>query len=270
MSEKRQGRLTNSEVDFIKKHGETMTCEDIANKLNRDPDSIRDKMRKLSINLTPQEARIINAEFNIKKSAHWTQLKKQLSEDELEVFMLHWTEIVAQFKDEIPHTEKLQIIDLCKVEIIMNRILTGEQDQMKTIRRLSEQINDEKDKPKEDRNIQAIADLERQIAFAYSAQQDLNKQYRELLKEKKQMFRELKATREQRLKRLEDSKETAIGWIRKLLTEPELRRKIGRDMEKMRLAVDVEVERLSEYHVYEDGKVDQPFLTPQTVKPDNQ
>ncbi len=33
--------------------------------------------------------------------------------------------------------------------------------------------------------------------------------------------------------------------------------------------MDAEKNRLSEYHKYEDGNVDQPFLTPDTVKDDN-
>jgi len=37
-------------------------------------------------------------------------------------------------------------------------------------------------------------------------------------------------------------------------------------MEKMRAAMNKEKERLLEYHTYEDGTVDQPFLTPDTVK----
>ena len=37
-------------------------------------------------------------------------------------------------------------------------------------------------------------------------------------------------------------------------------------MEKMRLAVENEKERLSEYSDYNDGQVDQPFLTPETLK----
>jgi len=82
------------------------------------------------------------------------------------------------------------------------------------------------------------------------------------------MLKDLKATREQRIKRLEDSKQTFIGWVRNLMSNPEARRQMGNDMEKMRLAMEVEKERLSEYHQYEDGKIDQPFLTPDTVKDD--
>ena len=38
------------------------------------------------------------------------------------------------------------------------------------------------------------------------------------------------------------------------------------EMEKMRLAAEKEKERLSDYVQYEDGIVDQPFLTPETLK----
>ena len=38
------------------------------------------------------------------------------------------------------------------------------------------------------------------------------------------------------------------------------------EMEKMRLATESEKERLEEYIEYEDGTVDQPFLSPETAK----
>ena len=82
------------------------------------------------------------------------------------------------------------------------------------------------------------------------------------------MLKDLKATREQRIKRLEDSKQTFIGWVRNLMSNPDTRREIGIEMEKMRLAMNKEAERLSEYHKYEDGLIDQPFLTPDSVKDD--
>ena len=40
----------------------------------------------------------------------------------------------------------------------------------------------------------------------------------------------------------------------------------GTEMEKMRLAMDKQKERLSEYHKFQDDIVDQPFLTPDTAK----
>jgi hypothetical protein len=79
------------------------------------------------------------------------------------------------------------------------------------------------------------------------------------------MLKDLKGTREQRIKAIEDSKQTFASFIKQIATSDEFRDKIGIEMEKMRLASEKEKERLSEYFTYEDGNVDQPFLTPETV-----
>ena len=80
------------------------------------------------------------------------------------------------------------------------------------------------------------------------------------------MLKEMKATREQRVKRLEDSKQNFTSWLAFLVTNPDVAKGYGLEMEKMRLAMDKEKERLSEFHKYQDETVDQPFLTPDTVK----
>ena len=80
------------------------------------------------------------------------------------------------------------------------------------------------------------------------------------------MLKEMKGTREQRIKRLEDSKLSFTSWVAAMLQDPDLMKKYGIEMEKMRLAMKREEERLSEFHTFDDGTVDQPFLTPDTVK----
>ena len=82
------------------------------------------------------------------------------------------------------------------------------------------------------------------------------------------MLKDLKATREQRIKRLEDSKRTFFGWMQQVMRDGDFRTQLGIDMEKMSLAAQKEYERLSEYHEYEDGGVDQPIITPENVKTD--
>ena len=80
------------------------------------------------------------------------------------------------------------------------------------------------------------------------------------------MLKDMKATREQRVKRLEDSKQSFTGWLAYLVSNPDVARGYGIEMEKMRLAMNKQKERLSEYHKFQDDLVDQPFLTPDTVK----
>ena len=79
------------------------------------------------------------------------------------------------------------------------------------------------------------------------------------------MLKEMKATREQRVKRLEDSNQSFIGWLSFLISSPETMSNYGLDMEKMRLAMEKEKARLGAFHKYEDGDVDQPFLNHETV-----
>jgi len=103
------------------------------------------------------------------------------------------------------------------------------------------------------------------MAALRASQESLNRDYRELQSKKASMLREMKGTREQRIKRLEDSKQSFTSWIASLMQDPETLKRYGIEMEKMRLAMVKEKERLSAFHKYEDGQVDQPFLTPNTV-----
>ena len=137
---------------------------------------------------------------------------------------------------------------------------------MEDIDTYEEQITEEKGRPIEYQDRDYIFNLERQIAVARAAQEALGRDYKDLQVKKSAMLKDLKATREQRIKRLEDSKQTFISWVSNLMTNPDIRQEIGTEMEKMRLSINKEKERLSEWHQYEDKLVDQPFLTPDTVK----
>ena len=148
----------------------------------------------------------------------------------------------------------------------MNRALREQQSNMKNISIFEELLQDEKNKDSEYQDRDYIFNVERQIATSRAAQEALGREYKDLQGKKSVMLKDLKATREQRIKRLEDSKQTFIGWVSQILTSPDLRREFGIEMEKMRLAMENQKQELSEWHKYEDGIIDQPFLTPDTVK----
>ena len=83
------------------------------------------------------------------------------------------------------------------------------------------------------------------------------------------MLKELKGTREQRVRRLEDSRTTFSARVQALVTDKNLSDSMGLEMEKMRIAMETEKAKLVEYHKYEDNQLDQPFLTPDSVLDDN-
>lgn len=259
----KKGRLSKEEIRFISASLDHMTIEDIAKKLDRDAESIDSFVkRKLKKGLSLEE----EVAFELEDRPYWVELQSQFTEEELELFKYHWTRIIAQFKDDVFPTEELQVVDVIKLEILMNRCLKSNKDNITEMNIIDKFIKDERAVDKDQRDQDYIMNLERQAAALRASQESLNRDYRELQSKKASMLREMKGTREQRIKRLEDSKQSFVAWVAMLMQDPETLKRYGIEMEKMRLAMMKESERLSAYHKYEDGGIDQPFLTPDTVK----
>jgi chromosome segregation ATPase len=147
----------------------------------------------------------------------------------------------------------------------MNRCLKSNKDNLNEMTTLEKMLADERAVDKDQRDHDYVLNLERQLASLRASQEALNRDYRELQSKKASMLREMKGTREQRIKRLEDSKQSFTSWVAHLIQDPETLKRYGIEMEKMRLAMMKERERLSAFHQYEDGQIDQPFLTPDTA-----
>lgn len=258
----RKGRISKDEERIIKRLIDNLTVEEIAAQLNRDVESVENFIkRKLRVGLTNEEA----AAFSLENRPYWVELTSQFTGDELELFKYHWSRIIAQFKDDVFPTEELQVVDVIKLEILMNRCLKSNKDNLNEINVIEKMIRDERALDKEQRDQDYLMNLERQMASLRASQESLNRDYRELQTKKASILREMKGTREQRIKRLEDSKQSFTSWVAMLMQDPETLKRYGIEMEKMRLAMLKEKERLSAFHKYEDGQIDQPFLTPDTV-----
>ena len=213
-----------------------MSVLDIATHLDRDPASVESYVKD-KIGNTTLDDREIEALHDLQNRPFWKDLEKQFSEEELQSLLYHWGRIITQFRDDVLPTEELQIIDAIKLEILMNRALIGQQDNMRSIDEFQDAVTVEKNKDLELQDKDYIYNLERQIAVCRAAQDSLTRDYKDLQTKKAAMLKDLKATREQRIKRLEDSKQTFIGWVRNLMSNPDTRREMGIEMEKMRLAM---------------------------------
>jgi hypothetical protein len=259
----RKGRISKEEERFISKSIDHMTIEDIAKELDRDVDSLEQFVkRKLKHGLSVEE----EVAFSLEDRPYWIELKTQFTEDELELFKYHWSRIIAQFKDDVLPTEELQVIDVIKLEILMNRCLKSNKDNISLLTTYDQLLKKERSLEKDQQDQDYIINIERQSASVRASQESLNRDYRELQAKKASMLREMKGTREQRIKRLEDSKQSFTSWVAHLIQDPETMKQYGIEMEKMRLAMLKERERLSAFHKYDDGTVDQPFLTPDTAQ----
>jgi hypothetical protein len=259
----KKGRFSIDEMEYIEKNYERLSAVEIGAELDRDPDSIDLYIkRKFKVGISSLE----EAAFELEDRPYWTELALQFTQDELKLFKYHWTRIINQFKDDVIPTEELQVVDLIKLELLMNRCLKNNKDSIEQISTLEALVQAERARDPDQQDRDQILNMERQMASYRASQESMNRDYRELQAKKNGMLKEMRATREQRVKRLEDSRQSFTGWMIHLMTHPEQTRKYGLEMEKMRLGMENEKARLAQLHKYEDGIIDQPFLTPDTVK----
>ena len=242
----KKGRISKEEEAIIEKSIGTMSYEEIAEKLDRDPESVEKFIkRKFKVGASKEE----KAAFELDQRPYWIEVKQQFTEDELKLFRYHWARIISQFRDDVIPTEELQVVDLIKLELLMNRSLKQNKDNIEQISSLEGLIQAERARDPDQQDVDMVFNMERQAASLKASQESLNKDYREL-----------------QTKRLEDSKQSLVGWIAYLMGNPDVTSQYGIEMEKMRLAMTQEKERLGAYHKYTDGQVDQPFLNSDTIK----
>ena len=262
----RTGRLSKEDWKYIEANAERLSPEKIAENLDRNLESVEKYLKKLGKSFNKHEAFAVQAEYDIKSRPYWKELKLQFSEEELELFLYHWKQIIAQFRKDVLATEELQIVDTIKLEVLMNRALREQQESMERVKALEAEIELEKARDHDQQDKEMIFNLERQIASLRAAKESLSREFKDLQTKKAAMYKDLKATREQRIEKLENNKQTLSSLVNKILRDPDFYEQEGKALEKMRMAMEQEKERLSDYHTYADGGVDIPFLTPDTVK----
>ena len=104
------------------------------------------------------------------------------------------------------------------------------------------------------RDAAKLANLETQLSFARNSIADHTNEYTKLLNEQQKISKDLKATREQRIKRIEDGKSSWIGLIR-MLEDEEIREKKDENGNNLNVCKK-NTKKLSEYHTYQDGTAD--------------
>lgn len=257
----KSGPWTKAEKQYIAENCATKPAEDIAVYLRRNPDSVEKYIKENFTTIFSNSSK--PSEYDIKSSPIWADLERQFTKQELNMFLFHWSRIISQFRNDVYPTEEMQVVDTIKLEILMNRCLSQQQQNMSDIKLIEQRLTDERGQ--EQKDLQQIGNLERQIAILRAAQDVLNKDFQDMLNKKNSLLQTMKATRDARIKHLESNKHNFLSLIRKIVEDRDMRERLGKNMEKMRLATNVEYQRLSEWHIYADGAADQPILTPENV-----
>ena len=259
----KRGAWMPEDKEFIAQNHGRLTVEEIAEKIDRNPKIVRKYIAAYCKNPFQKEAE--KADYDIKKSPIWKDLQRQFSKEELDMFAFHYARTISQFRHDVFPTEELQIIDACKLEVLMNRALTMQQESINDIREFEAQLTLAKEKQDNER----MVSLERQIASLRASQDSLTSEYKTMLDQKTKIFREMKATRDQRIKVLEQSKHNFIGWLKQILGNPDLRRTLGTEMEKHRISSEICFQKLSEYYEFDkEGDIDRCILSADTIGKD--
>ncbi len=267
----KRGRMSRTDLQYLKDNGSTRSYVEIAKDINRDPEAVKNHLIKMGFK-PDLNAGTFNPIFvsRLRDKPFYKSLEAQFMEDELEFFEAEWDNIHDQFKDDVLPTEEMQIVDVIKISILANRNLIQQKKSKVEMTTLEDELERELSLEEDVRDMMRIENLRQQMAFFTAGLTSLAKDYQAYIDRKNKMFEALKATRKDRISRIESSRESFLSWMSELVTNPERRREVGLMMEKMRLAAVTERVRLSAYHKYDNGEVDQPILSCETVKADNQ
>ena len=263
-----KGRFTIEEMDIIQTMREKgHTVDDISKKINRDPVSV-DKWIEDNIGKTEAQKDDIELKNELRDTPYYKELKRQFDHDDIEIFEMHWQRLWKQFKNDVFHTEEMQIMDLCKIEVLMNKIRrdskfdeTRRNDLMAMLS--EEQARQPMDDGEARDKAERIANIHRQLDSISQATNMREREFKDFLKEKNNMLKTLKGTRDQRIKDIESSKDSFPGLLKKISSDPNFRKTMREDWMKVAIATEKKRIELTQPVEYEDGTVDSPLLRPE-------
>ena len=262
---RKRGQLSLDEEKFISDNINTLTIEDIASHLNRNVAPIKRYIGENKL-VNNEDDDSESLRYKLHSKIFWKEIKRQFNDTdgELEYFEDTWINLIKQFREDVLPAEELQIKQFITIDILINRSMKERKRHIEETAKLQGEVDKEYNKPEDTRDVARLMNLETQLSFARNSIANYTNEYTKLLNEQQKISKDLKATREQRIKRIEDGKSSWVGLIR-MLEDEETREREGREMEIINMATKKSLDKLSEYHTYQDNTLDRPFLTPDTV-----
>lgn len=251
--------LTKEEKEFIKSNAATLSVKEIAEQLKREETRVRRFYERL-----PKKYRraAIKSEDGVLEDAHyWPRIQNLLFKHEIRPFKQQWDAYTKQFGavSEIQATDENMIIDLILFDVFSNRALIAKKEAIEQIEDLKQQIKKEMSLEPDLRDRDLLSRLREQINSFQGTLSDLTQEHLDYQKKKDEKLKDLKATREQRFRQMEESKRDFFELLKELDIEKNRIRE-GKFAEKLRLAAKKVTEDLQASHKYEDGQYDSPFL----------
>lgn len=259
---RKRGKLSKKEMEFIRQNCFSLPLEQIAEVLNRTVAPVQkfvDKQNLKMRNMTDNEHLLVQ----LRDRYYYKELQKQFTDAELIFFEHQHIDYFRQFSEDVTHTEEMEILEVIRTEVLINRGMEDRQEVIQNIDRLNRMIDTEMEKPMAMQDTVALASFQTQLGAAISSKSAYINEHEKLLTKKERLLKDLKGTREQRKRNADDAKTNFTSWLRQL-EDDKVRKDESFDMEVHRVAADKATDRLSGYHAFEDGVVDQPLLNSDT------
>lgn len=275
-----QKRLEPHEIEYIKQNCLLKSDEEMAEHLKRDLRTIVRNRRKVGINkrnagkvvkknLDPYSEVALHASKTLNEdqrksffktqltnSLYYDSLKSQFTKDEVDFYLEEWASLCVQFED-IVATEKRQIDEFIKTEILDNRILRNIKITEEAILSMQHEIiefrqkNDMTDEEVQERDMQLMS-MVRAMSSQCGA---MSKDHDKLSETKGKLLNQLNARRVDRIDQLKRAGTTFIGLVT-LLKDRKVREDQGRYIELMKLAKDKKKAEWNKPIRFDDGTMD--------------
>jgi uncharacterized protein Smg (DUF494 family) len=264
---KKRGQLSLDEEQFIRENINILSIEDIAQTLNRNIDPVKRYIDEEQLYSLDDKSENEILKRKLRSKTFWTEIVRQFDEDtgELQYFEDTWVGLIKQFREDVLPAEELQIKQFITIDILINRSMKERKRHIAETEKLQRLVDKEYEKSETERDIPKLANLETQLSFARNSIASYTNEYTKLLNEQQKISKDLKATREQRIKRIEDGKSSWVGLIR-MLEDEQIREKEGKEMVILAMATDQAKQKLYEYHNFTDNNVDCPILSPEALE----
>ena len=261
------GRLSRDSEKFIMENSNTMSAEEMSEKLGvsiKSVESILDIYGNIPTNNVAWKQ-------YLRRSSAWKQMKNQFTDNELDYFEDQYVKLMDQFKEDVLNTETTQILQLIKIEILMDRNLQSKKrsreqvDNLEAIQKgiIEKYGGDFSQLALEDQH--SVTEIGQQIAGFVSGEQNATKEYADLQKAHNEILKMLKGAREQRIQNVENSKISFTGFVKSLMNL-DIQEKEARQNELFKHASKKELDRLSQPHRFIDNSYDLPILSAETIE----
>lgn len=267
----RRGPFSNDEKRQLEEFYETKSVNEIALILNRSVDQVKKYCEELQKNKNVKPARRSDEDetrIELFSQADWKLLQQEYTREEISYYEIEYISYRKMFVD-LTKTEIKQLHQLIMLDIKIHRHnadLKADMEDIDRMDRLLKQLySDNNDAPMDinNPNTMMITQLETQRQACRTSKTARQKEVVELLKKHSDLLKDLKSTRDQRIKDVEERGKFIV--LLKELEDEARRNSINEVVGLMDISVKEEKHRLGSLHKYADGTVDRPLLTPDTV-----